>query len=577
MSQSPSVTDRAPRREQFSTVERRKFAITIVVAGIAVLCLFMGNLLYLYGSVYQQASKSNAFHVLMVDYDGGIVGKSMAAAYQQLKSPSFPTFFTRNVSDYPSPDDIIQAVRGQQYWAAVYSMSGASDRLGSALLGGEAATTYNSSNALTYVWNEVRYPAASDAILESSFLELVIAARLAYNHINGTGALRSLVQDDEPAVQAFLDPIAASSINIEPVTQGSKVFYNTISMAMPIVQQFFFILALNGISLRFKLYSRLSPKVSGLVRFAASLFYTFFGALAMTGYIWAFRETWSVDGGQFALTWMLLWLLMHVYFCIIESATTVLPPAAMPFIVVTWIFLNITSTNSPFETTPGFYRWGYALPGYEAYQILIDIWSDGGSHHLYRALPILFSWWIVALVLVSVGHRRRCRQSVNMAAMSTMGNGVDDEERTASGAGDDVKDQAGPILNGGSTAEAEPVLETKDSCMGQGRANATAGVINEKTGSPRNEGSSATAGPALATEDPPRGGDSTTRTNENTAIVEDRLPLQEESTGAAQHDVESGRPEVVEALPKTANGVRSGAGHDSLPDGEPAKNAGLPE
>lgn len=551
--------------------------ITIVVAGIAVLCLFMGNLLYLYGSVYQQASKSNALHILMVDYDGGIIGKSMAAAYQQLKSPSFPTLFTRSVSDYPSPDDIIQAVRGQQYWAAIYSMPGASDRLGSALLGGKAATTYNSSDALTYVWNEVRYPATSDAMLESSFLELVIAARLAYNHINGTGAVRSLVQDDESAVQAFLDPITASSINIEPVSQGSKVFYNTISMGMPIIQQFFFILALNAISLRFKLYSRLSPKVSGLVRFAASLFYTFFGALAMTGYIWAFRETWSVNGGQFARTWMLLWLLMHIYFCIIESATTVLPQPAMPFIIVTWVFLNITSTNSPFDTSPGFYRWGYALPGYEAYQILIDIWSDGGSHHLYRELPILFSWWIVALVLVSVGHRRRCHQRVNMAAMSTRGNAFDDEERTASGAGDDLKDQAGPILNGGRTAEAEPVVEAKDSRMGQGSANATAGGTNEKTGSPRNEGSSATAGPAPATDDPPSGEDSTTMTNGNTAIGEDKLPFQEGSAGAAQHVVGSGRPDEVEALPKTADGVRSGAGLDSLPDGDPARNAGLPE
>lgn len=546
--------------------------ITVVIAGIAVLCLFMGNLLYLYGSVYQQASKSNAFHILMVDYDGGIVGKSMAAAYQQLKSPSFPTFFTRSMSDYPSPDDIVLAVRTQQYWAAIYSMPGASDRLGSALLGGIAAATYNSSNALTYVWNEVRYPATSDAVFESSFLELVIAARLAYNHINGTGALQSLVQDDEAAVQAFLDPITASSINIEPVSQGSRVFYNTISMAMPIIQQFFFIIALNGISLRFKLYSRLSPKVSGLVRFAASLFYTFFGALAMTGYIWAFRETWSVDGRQFALTWMLLWLLMHVHFCIIESATMVLPPPAMPFIVVTWIFLNITSTNSPFEINPGFYRWGYALPGYEAYQILIDIWSDGGSRHLYRALPILFSWWIVALVLASVGHRRRCRQGVNMAMM-TSGNAFDDEERTASGAGDDVKDQVGPILNGGSTAEAEPVLENKDSTMGQGPVNATEDVIIEKTGSPRNEGSSATAGPAPATEDPLRGEDSKTRTSETPVTVEDRLPLQKGSTGAAQHAVGSGRPEEVEALPKTANGVRSGARLDSLPNGEPAKSA----
>lgn len=571
MSLTPSLTDRTPRGEQFPTVERRKFVITIVISGIAVLCLFMGNLLYLYGSVYQQSSKYNAFHVLMVDYDGGIVGKSMSAAYQQLKSPSFPTLFTRPVSDYPSPDDIAQAIRKQRYWAAIYSMPGSSDRLATALLGGEHATTYNASDALTYVWNEVRYPAASDAILESSLVGLVIAARIAYNHINGTSALRSLVQDDEAAVQAYLNPIAASSINIEPVTQGSKVFYNTISMAMPIIQQFFFILALNGISLRFRLYSRLSVKVSGLVRLAVSLFYTFFGSLAMTGYVWAFRENWSVDGRQFALTWMVLWLLMHIYFCTIEFATAVLPLPAMPFLVVTWIFLNITSTNSPFETNPGFYRWGYALPSYEAYQVLIDIWSNGGSHQLYRALPIMFSGWIVGLILASLGHRRRCRQVVKMA-MSTSGNPNDDQERTASGARDNVKDEVGLIPNGGSTAVAEPVLETNDISKDQAHTNATEGMINEKTESPRNEGSFAKAGPAFETEDPPRGEEDMARANGNMFTVEDVRPLHEGSTGATEHVVGSGHPEEVEGLPKTANGVRAGAGLQSLPNGDTAKN-----
>jgi len=401
-----------------SVFQPKGFVAATAVAALAVLLLFFTNLSYLLGSVYQQHSKYHAFEVLMIDYDGGIVGQSMLGAYQRFKGPNFPTFLVQNTTQYPSSDAIFQAVRHRQYWAAIYSTPGASERLSAALQGGKAATVYNANNALTYVWNEVRYPASSAAVLGSSFAQMVEGTRLAYNSINGTAALGSLALHDQAAVLAFLNPIAASEINLQPTTQASAVFYNTISMAMPVIQQFFFILALNGISQRFRLYSTLPAKICGLVRLAVSLIYTLFGSLMMTGYIWAFRENWSVDGSQFVLTWMLLWLLMHIYYCILECAAAVLPQPALPFLVVTIIFLSITSTANPFEISPGFYRWGYALPAHEVYQLLTDIWSGGPATQVYRALPILFSWWVLSLTLATLGLVRTRRLTAKTAASS---------------------------------------------------------------------------------------------------------------------------------------------------------------
>ena len=390
--------------------QRRKFFVTVAVAGLAVLALFLGNLVYLFGSTYKQTLRTQAFHMLMVDYDEGVVGKSMLYAYQQLKGPAFPTFLVQPVDRYPSTDNVVQAVRNREYWGAIYTMQGASDRLSSALQGGEAASSYNASNALAYVWNEVRYPATADSVLESSFMELVAATRIAYNFLNGTSALKSMTQEENMAIQALLNPIAATGVNTQPSIQGSKVFYNTIVMAMPIIQQFFFILALNGISARFRLYTKVSIRNSGLIRLAVSIIYTFFCGLISAGYIWAFRESWAVNGKQFILTWILFWLLMHIHFGIVSFWTSFLPPPVMPFLILTWIFFNITSSISPFEITPGFYRWGYALPSNEVYQVLVDVWSGGPAAQLNRALPILFMWWIVSLVLATIGHRRTCSQ-----------------------------------------------------------------------------------------------------------------------------------------------------------------------
>ena len=83
----------------------------------------------------------------------------------------------------------------------------------------------------------------------------------------------------------------------------------------------------------------------------------------------------------------------------------------MPFLLMTWVFLNITSSITPFEINAGFYRFGYALPAHEADQVLTDIWSGGAVPQLYRAMPILFSWWVLLLVCDGFSHRRACRRA----------------------------------------------------------------------------------------------------------------------------------------------------------------------
>lgn len=321
-----------PDKVPSHTVIWRKFVPAASIAAVAVLLLLFLNLSYLYGSVYHQTTRSAAFHILLVDYDGGIIGRSLSSASEHLKSPSFPTIVTQPPSQYPSADAIIHAVRNRQYWAAIFTSQGASQRLSAALEAGTAATTYDPNDALTYVWNEVRYPVAAESVIESSLALLIDGTRLAYNSINGTQALATLAQNDSAAVYVYLDPIHANSMNINSMPQGARAFYNTISMAMPILQQFFFILALNGMSARLGIYDNLHPKISGTLRAVVSVLYTFVGAMCMTVYIWAFRENWPVHGYQFAETWILLWLLMHIYFCLIDAATAVIPLPAMPFL-----------------------------------------------------------------------------------------------------------------------------------------------------------------------------------------------------------------------------------------------------
>ncbi|THY11183.1 hypothetical protein D6D01_09014 [Aureobasidium pullulans] len=399
---------RIGHRDPFWNGRKKPFMIAAIASFMLLQILFLVNMSYLFGSLFKSEHRVHNLNILTVDYDGGVVGKSLQGAITQLKADTFPTFDIESSSKYPEVEDIVQAVRRGDHWAAVFSHAGASERLAAALEGGDAAATYDPTNTITYVWNQIRYPAVEDATIKSSMSQLVAVARIAYNHMNGTGALQTLNKNDPAALQAFLNPIQGGDINIMPTTQGTRVLYNTVAMVMPIIMQFFFLMAINGVSAEFNLYSHLPMLNNGIIRLVLSLSYTFVGSLCWAGYIWAFREDWSVGAGQFFCTWVIVWLFMHINFAVIDVATGFIPMKFLPFFVLTWVILNVTSTIWPFELAPGFYRWGYALPAHEVWQVLIQIWSGGAVDRLYQALPILFTWEIVFLPLAVIALNHRC-------------------------------------------------------------------------------------------------------------------------------------------------------------------------
>ncbi|KAI1618973.1 hypothetical protein EDD37DRAFT_293415 [Exophiala viscosa] len=391
---------------------KKRFFLIIGVLSFLLWLLFLSTMCYLYGSIWKYTTRVNAFNILHIDYDHDAIGECLTQAYQQLRGHPFPTLLQVDSSKYPHPDDVVQAVKENKFWGAFIVHSNSSNRLAAALHGGRDAQTYFSNPALTYVWNEVRYPPISDEAIGTSLKTLVDATRLAYNSLFAPTALQALNNTDPDALQVLLNPISSSSINLMPTNQGTKLFYNTVGMVMPILQQFFFLLILNGVCNEMKIYEQLPMKISLLLRTVLSVTFTLGAALCTVGYIWAFREDWQVNGNQFVLSWMTYWLLMYIHLLVLDSCTAFLPPPALPFCVLTYIIINITGTISPFEVNPGFYRWAYALPGREAYDVLTDIWSGGYVPHLHIALPVLFSWLVGAGALAIFGHRFRYHRLV---------------------------------------------------------------------------------------------------------------------------------------------------------------------
>ncbi|KAJ5135507.1 uncharacterized protein N7515_004785 [Penicillium bovifimosum] len=407
-------TEIRPKKTEWKEM-RSQFLPAVIAMFVLLQVLFLGNMCYLYATQFRSTTRYHNFDVLYVDYDGGVIGKSVSDAYQQLRGDTFPTLQLRPSTEYPQANDIREAVCRGKYWGAIYTSPGGSAGLASALESGARPPT-----SLVYIWNGAKYPVFSQAIVYTNLLRLIGNTRSTYHANNASSVVASANLTNPDTLATFLDPIAADEINLKDTHQGTRVFYNTVSMVMPIIQQFFFMMALNGISGKFDTFAKLSWKVNGLIRAIISVVYTFIGSLLMTGYIWAYRESWAQSGGRFMLTWMILWLLMHINFLFFDIATAFIPIQFMPFIVLTWVIINVASTISPFEMSAGFFRWGYALPSHEAYQVLIQIWSGGCNNRLYQALPIMFSWWIVGVPAAVYAMRYRCKSA--LAVKEALGN-----------------------------------------------------------------------------------------------------------------------------------------------------------
>lgn len=76
--------------------------------------------------------------------------------------------------------------------------------------------------------------------------------------------------------------------------------------------------------------------------------------------------------------------------------------------LVTWVFLNITSTVFPLESSPGFYTWGQALPAYQVLQLLNNVCTKS-SDRLYESLPVLFAWWVTSGAYAAIGVGQKCK------------------------------------------------------------------------------------------------------------------------------------------------------------------------
>ncbi|KAH7136951.1 hypothetical protein B0J13DRAFT_82762 [Dactylonectria estremocensis] len=402
----PRSPNRHPAHSTFWAGKWKLYIIPMIMSGLMLQVLFLGNMSYLYGALFKSGSRMHNLKILAIDYDGGDVGRALTVAYSNLKSDEFPAVEFGSSLEYPTPESLREAVCKHGYWGAVYTSSGASDRL-LATIEGDNTTTYDAGDAVTYIYNGIYYPAIV-ASLRGSLQSLVSVASKVFPIVS-SDAMAAVNMTNPTSAATLFNPIEATAWDIMPTNQGVRVLLNTVSMVMPILMQFFFIMGMNGISAAAKVLDTQSKRDVYIFRLFVSKLYGFISSLCMAGYIWAFRETWGVTAGHFFETWMCIWFYMDINYLVVDTIIgTIIPMQFFTYFFLTWVILNIATTVYPFDLTPGFYHWGWALPAHNIWLLLVGIWSNGCRAQVDVTLPILFAWWLVGHFSSAWSVRRRC-------------------------------------------------------------------------------------------------------------------------------------------------------------------------
>ncbi|KAH0288197.1 hypothetical protein KCU62_g5358, partial [Aureobasidium sp. EXF-3399] len=284
-------------RQRIWTEGSAKFFITLAFTATVVQLLFLADISYLNGALYHEAQRIHNLKFLMVDHDQGAIGQSLRSAANALQSDIFPSVEEYSTSDYPKPSDIRRAVLVGDFWAAIYSHSGASSRLDTALRSNDTTVHYDPTNALTYIYNGARYASIEQGYIDPNLQALVLEADAMYQEHNGMQNLK-FVEGNANAVYALLHPIASTALNIKETDQGARNIYNTVGMVYTVLMQFFFVLALNILCGRNKLFGRQSFVWNYLFRASITFVYSFIGAICASGLIFAFMDDWTLSASQ---------------------------------------------------------------------------------------------------------------------------------------------------------------------------------------------------------------------------------------------------------------------------------------
>ncbi|VEU22199.1 DEKNAAC103228 [Brettanomyces naardenensis] len=381
----------------------RKMFFKQWVTVILVLCAYVLAVFSIYrGSMYKRLDRLTNLKVLVVVEDDR-TGILTSTLLQSLESPAVAHLAGWTVNNYIPEDEVIDLISKEKYWGSIYvSAPNVSTQLVSAFQKGQNVSDvalvrcyYETARDLMGVSLYAK-PALlqAGAVFDTFLQEEVYPGLIAGLSAGQFAALRNTSTLTNPPDILFTDgnPVT-NPVLLAPLQVG------LIYMIILSLFQILWFLKINGDMAKFLrpinyiAYRMTMSQVNCLV---ISLAY----ACLNRAFQIDMNRKWK---GGFGVMWMVSFLVMSACGGANENiflvTGAILPPLG-GFWILFFVILNISATFSPIELCPAVFRFTYALPIKNGYELMKMILLGTYSGHIGRYFGVLVAWVVLNNLLM---------------------------------------------------------------------------------------------------------------------------------------------------------------------------------
>lgn len=396
-----------PPRYSFFAPENKAMRSKLVKMYVVIIVAFWVFVLSVWpiywGSMYQRDSRLINLHYLVALEEDRTAPISQALAIATASDEmqiSASWDFQSNLSEA----EVKKLIHDQKYWAAIYvTGNDVSANLTNAF---QSAQNINTTNYVRSFYETGRDPTAMEAFVEpvlfsfASYFQEALQTQIYPSIIQNLTSEQFANLQDTNVLTSYPIIQYTDGIPVQPVTNGPL----QVGLIYIIIITFFEVMWMT------QLYGSVAKSALTvhyiIFRMLLSQLNYLFISLAFTCLNAAFQismnTTWS---GGFGVFWMVSYLTMAAVGGANQNVALILFavfPPLMGFWMLFFVMINISATFAPIPLCPEFYRFTYAMPIKNAYELMKVVLFNTSHKDVGRCFGILVAWIVANNLLLPV-------------------------------------------------------------------------------------------------------------------------------------------------------------------------------